>query len=348
MKIIATWALAVPIFAISVPSSDAADRHPGTGSAGLSVNDVVEAGRTKEYLDPDMVVLTSGFWAKAGSDVTVRTALDFLQMSDQPHNPPPPPTGRAAAPFNPDCPEDTIYSPCRSGDRGADSSVEVDIGLNMASSRFPLPNPASYYAITGIEIIEASDNPCWIKLYGDMVDPRFSKDQNGRWLAEYRIYGCASGRSRFVDLRPTERMFVRALQVCVHHQPNVADLHPFIPRAGRLEIKGLRIRAGLVSSMNEHVTALDKPEESIEKPEEFRGPNCPDHKSADRGTTPIVGAGNRGGWHNWSTCPEEGQLATGITVYYDKDKAFSAMRIKCKYVRLLSGPAPVKDEHGLW
>ena len=172
MKTIATWALAVPIFAISVPPSYAADRHPGTASAGLSVNDVVEAGRTKEYLDPDVVVLTGGFWAKAGSGVTVRTELTFLQMSNQPHNPSPD-DGRTADPFNPDCPGVSIHSPCISGDDDDfDSSVEVDIGLNMARNRQPLANPASYYAITGIKIIEGgSNNPCWIKLYGDMVDP---------------------------------------------------------------------------------------------------------------------------------------------------------------------------------
>ena len=102
---------------------------------------------------------------------------------------------------------------------------------------------------------------------------------------------------------------------------------------GRLEIKGLRIRAGRVSSMNEHVTAQDKSEE------EFKLPNCPDHQSADAGDE-VVGGGSRAGWHNWSACPEEGQLATGVTLYLSKEKVFSAMRIKCKYVRLLSGSAP--------
>jgi hypothetical protein len=318
----------------------------------LRIKSVVEAGMTKEYADPESVVLTNGFWAKAGSNVTIRTALRFLQLSDQPHVPPAPPDpgDRSPAPL-PDCPDGETYSPCISGigthplsiEHGSGTTVELpnpvdypaelDVGFNVR-----LPNPDHYYAINHINLIEGHDNPCRFQLWGNMIDPRFSKDEDQRLLAQLELPTCKSvtthiGMSK-VGFDPATHRFVRAVRVCLHHHGKVANVPPAGMVGGkRLEIKGLAVTAGQVSSMNEHVTALDR----IITDEQ---PNCPDQDSY---TGP--GAGNRQGWHVWSTCPD-GQVAAGFTVYVTEGKAFSGMRIKCKYVRLLPGPAPAKDDQG--
>lgn len=79
-------------------------------SSGLKITSVVEAGATKEYADPESVLLTNGFWAKAGSNVTVRTALRFLQLSDQAHvTAARDPSDRSPAPL-PDCPDGVTHS----------------------------------------------------------------------------------------------------------------------------------------------------------------------------------------------------------------------------------------------
>ena len=309
--------------------------------SGLKITSVVEAGATKEYADPESVLLTNVFWAKAGSDVIVRTALRFLQLSDQPHvTAARDPNDRSPAPL-PDCPDGETHSPCISGYTLDSSSVEVDIGLNA-----DLPNPVDHYAINTINIIEGRDNPCKLMLWGNMVDPRFSKGQDQRLLAMFELDTCRSLTTHIgmnkVGFDPSQNRFIRELRVCNDSQATAADvLGPPLTglppttfgRHGRLEIKGLAVRAGQVSSMNEHVTALD---DSVSDTQ----PHCP-----DQGAYTGPGAGSRKGWHVWSTCPE-GQVASGFTVYVTKGKAFSGMRIKCKYVRLLPGSAPVKDDRG--
>ncbi|MGP0591057.1 hypothetical protein ACTRXD_00780 [Nitrospira sp. T9] len=54
-----------------------------------------------------------------------------------------------------------------SGSRG-EASVEVNVGKNKK-----LPNPTSYYAITGLGLEERKNNPCFLKLYGTLADPRY-------------------------------------------------------------------------------------------------------------------------------------------------------------------------------
>src|SRR5262249_40808414 len=70
-------------------------------------------------------------------------------------------------------------------DLAGDKTVTVEIGLNAN-----LPNPARYYAVNKIEIQEGRDNPCLLYLWGNMVDPRFSTNQDERHVAGYVLDTC--------------------------------------------------------------------------------------------------------------------------------------------------------------
>jgi len=304
MKTTTAWILAASLFTLPVPSA--------FGVSELSVNQVLEPGQIKEYVHYQAIVLTQGFWAKAGSAVTAKIeGMDLLQMGGYPGPGDPP-----------------RVSSVRSGSPG-DASVSILIGRNVH-----LPNPANYYAINAIEIQEENDNPCFLRLWGNMVDPRYSKDQDRRIVAQFELEKC-KGSTTWVDtemvgFQPTQKKFIRAVNVCGGH----AHLLPQeLYLATNWEIKGLRVKPGLVSSTGGAVTALDDSHE-------FTRYHCPEHGAGDLGD--LQGSG----WTSWSTCPVEGQLATGITLYYHKDKWFTGIDLACGYVQQLYGPIPVKDEKG--
>lgn len=325
------WTLVLML--LSLAAASVAGAAPSKGQPpGLTVNSTIEAGTTREYSDPDAVILSNGFWAKTGSTVTIATTFALLQLTDEPiPQPVEDPFDRSPGP-PPDCPDGTDH-PCASGYQGQ-SSFEVDIGHNAK-----LPNPVDYYGIRAVNVIQNSrGNPCKLMLWGNMLEPRYS-DPDPRLLAVFELDRCIEGFSPLplgmisVDFEQTDR-FVRALQVCSHTQPAWA----------RQEIKGLAIRAGEVyykAGQASGATPLDNVVFD-------KRPNCrkrtasADSEEIHEG---VPGAGNKPGWENWSTCPD-GQIASGITVYVDENKSFSGMRIECKYLRRLSGPAPKKDDQG--
>ncbi len=311
MKTTQPWLLTVLLLAISVPSV--------SGESGLGINEVVKAGGQKTYSHPEMVVLTDGFWAKTGSNVTVRTALSLLQMSNEP--PPSPPR-------DPNITHDRSPIPFHAEYSGVPGtkSVEVDIGLNAK-----LTNPANYYAINAIEVSEmGNNNPCLLRLWGNMVDPRYSKDQERLLVARYELDKCSPVITtidhKLVGFQPSQKRFIRALQVCIGH---TFALPQELYVGGKWEIKGLRVRPGSVQSNREGVT-------SVNKVHEFKRPNC-----LKQDAIPGPGDLSQPGWSAWNSCGPD-QLATGVTLYIWKDKFFSGMAIKCKYVRQLSGSAPAE------
>ena len=83
---------------------------------------------------------------------------------------------------------DSLTSPvgALSGSPG-DGAVIVDIGKNI-----DLPNPTTYYAVTGIRIVEKKNNPCELILTGRMVDSRY-RATKARILARYELDKCRTG-----------------------------------------------------------------------------------------------------------------------------------------------------------
>jgi hypothetical protein len=215
-----------------------------------------------------------------------------------------------------------------SGDAG-DSSVEVRIGLNAK-----LPNPPRYYAVNTIEVQEGRDNACLLRLWGNMIDPRFSKGQDRRIVAGYVLDKCWNYTTH-VDMKqagfqPSQSRFIRALQVCDHEHPRFTLKGP--ANLGNLEVKGVRVRPAEVSNGGA-VTPRDEEHE-------FVRPQCPDKKAE-----PVLGGNTGPGWSRWSSCGT-GQVMTGVTLHFHKDKYFTGARVRCAYVRSLSGTTPVKDEKG--
>lgn len=134
-----------------------------------------------------------------------------------------------------------------------------------------------------------------------------------------------------VGFQPSQNKFIQAANVCGGH----AHLFPQeLYLASNWEIKGLRVRPGQLPPTDGTVTPLDEVHE-------FTRYRCPEYGAGDLGD--LQGSG----WTSWSTCPVvEGQLATGMTLYYYKDKWFTGMDLGCQYVQQLYGPIPVKDEEG--
>ncbi len=280
----------------------------------LSVDEVVEPETDREYFDPEAVVLTDGFWAKSGSDVIVTTRELYLQMSDDRLTPVPPGRSSPLCPLN-----------CLSGSKGK-ASTWVEIGRET-----PLPNPASYYAIDSIEVIEKGRDPCNLRLFGRMADPRFPKSPSSRLLATFAFKECEdlaeekSPDSRIVTLAPFPTWFIRGFQVCIDRQG----------LRGALVVKGLKVLPGHAESESAEVIPVDAVHtHPLRK-------NCKNKMDLDGKDNANI----RSGWSHWSMCPE-GQLATGVTLHHTEGEKFTGMSIICKYLRRLPGPAPVADALG--
>jgi hypothetical protein len=212
-------------------------------------------------------------------------------------------------------------------------SVLVEVGKNV-----DLPNPAKYYAITGIGILERSNDPCQITLWGKMVDPRYASF--GRKVAVFEIGKCADSNSlstwldyKAADYRTAEGKFVRSVRVCggQRSEGRYTSLLPQQAFSSTVwEIKGVMILPGLVSAGQEEITPqID--------PRTFVRPSCPKDETA-------VAWGP--GWGGWSGCPDD-QLVTGVRVHYRKDKSFTGLTVSCKSVRSFKPLSdPVTDAVG--
>jgi hypothetical protein len=320
MKTILTWGVAFALWTTSGAIL--------AGAAGLGVKEVVEAGGNKEYTHAEEVVLQEGFWAKKGSDVTVRTVVQILQMSDEPHpRPTQPNSGQRPPPPSGEMPAELT------GVIG-NGSFGIDIGW-----RVDLPNPPQYYAITGIQIEEKRNRPCRLVLWGSMVDPRYSK--TNRKIAETTLDNCkklpgiATIDNTFVHLPDAAHQFVRSVQACSGRTAVWPPKPQEITVSTSWKIKGLKIRPGLVQEGSEGVNPIDKVVKN-----QIGQTNCKDHPSAGG-----PGDWTQPGWTDWHSCPVD-QLATGVTLYHVDEKWFSGIALKCKYVRMLDGPPPKKDADG--
>lgn len=283
----------------------------------LSVNEVVEPGAndnpdaSKEYYDPEAIVLSTGFWAKTGSHVIATTGALYLQTGKEPLTP--------------------FTIPDRSGPTDVtgtegESSTTVVIGRSAT-----FPNPVSYYAIDTIEVIEKGRNPCHLRLLGRIVDPRFQTGQSSRLLAKFAFSHCEdlpvenNPDSIAVTLPSFPGWFARGFQVCTDRQG----------LGGKLVVKGLRVLPGQAESESAEVTPV-------------AGYHTHPQRNVCKNATENAGtsiAGTRSGWSSWSMCPE-GQLAIGVTLYHADGKKFTGMRIQCDYLRRLPGPAPEQDAQG--
>jgi hypothetical protein len=315
MKQICIWVLT---FALWTASGNTL-----AGAAGLGVKDVVEAGNKKEYTHTEEVVLQNGFWAKKGSDVAVRTVVQILQMSDEPHQ-----RGTQSSSDRSPSPE----WPAELTGVIGNGSFSIDIGW-----RADLPNPPHYYAITGIQIEEKRNRPCNLVLWGSMVDPRYST--TNRKVAQTTLPKCKKlpgstlVDNTFVHLPDGANQFVRSVQAC---SGKTAAWPPQeLSVSWSWKIKGLKVRPGLVLEGSEGSNPIDKVVKN-----QIGQKNCKDHPSAGG-----PGEWTQPGWTDWHSCPAD-QLATGVTLYYFDEKWFSGMALKCKNVRMLEGPPPKKDAQG--
>jgi hypothetical protein len=289
------------------------------GESQLPLNEVVEPEVTKSFGHQSSVLMVDGFWAKAGSDVTL-SIVDISDTVIQMTNPVPIPIPNVAPPRPPASLTDLTGSP-------GTGSVVVEIGDGVS-----LPNPASYYAVNSIWIQEKDDQPCLIRLYGRMVDPAFaSTDRN---LALFELEKCRSLSPRLdvkeAELPKSSDMFVRGVLACGGH---IKITIPPIPEAHASlswEIKGLKVRAGRVVPETDEVLPLDKSGE-------FVRPNCPEKSSSE-----AYGPG----WTTWYDCPT-GQVMTGVRAYRYEDKWFTGLKAICKTPqRSLPPRKPVKDALG--
>lgn len=227
-------------------------------------------------------------------------------------------------------PGDRAHSdlPLPNGNPG-DPSIVVAVGMNTE-----LPNPVEYYAINMIEVDEegGENNPCFLRLWGNMVDPRYSKDANKRrLLAKYELPTCGSVIPSLdletAGFQPSQSRFIRGLRLCIHAH-----------HRSEFELKGVGVVAGEVTSGSVTVQPRDPEGRG------FKRANCPDHPAGD-----FVGnaSGNAiSGWTAWVDCSDATrELMTGVTVYVH-GKYISGLMPVCLAVTAEWGPAPVKDDQG--
>ncbi len=315
-KTLPTWTLAALMASATLASAQ-----------GATVEDVVEPGVGREFGDRVTVDLTEGFWAKSGSDVVVKVGV-VHQMADEPF-PPRDPNDRSAEPFH------------LSGHSGAigTGTIDIDIGTGIN-----LPNEARFYAIEAIQIFEKTDDPCFVRLYGRIVDSGDLKGQTRRVLAEYRIGKCVGknvGDGRMVALFPKESAdpggkldplgpwYLRSLQVC----SGSGNILGAVSVGAGWKIKGVKIKPGDVQGGSTEVVKVNAVHNHHPRP------NCPDIKAPSGGPGGLT----HSGWSDWKACGE-GQLVTGLTLHHWKKKWFTGIALKCQYVRLLPGPLVFDDD----
>ena len=297
MKGVTSYAIMATLFAMT---------SHAYGESELTLNQTLEPFVVKKYGHHYSVVLADGFWAKAGTDVTATVGNGLLQTLSVVE------PGRE--------PADTY-----SGSRW-DDSVLVEIGKNV-----DLPNPTSYYAVDGIGIREEDDQPCYISLWGRMVDPRYKGNLAGRKVGEFQLAKCnvkpekkfLKGKSVSVGELDIEGGFIRSVQVCK------AGFSFLGGGFDAFELKGIKIRPAVVSAAGD-VNPKDV------KPEEIPiliQPQCPKDNIASESSE---------GWDKWVSCPA-GQILTGLKVGY-REKRITALSVQCKSVGWLTVPKePIQD-----
>jgi hypothetical protein len=261
---------------------------PARGEAALVVQNIIEPGGCKEFRHPSDIVLSNGFWAKAGSDVTAT-----IDQSEGPG------TQGLLGMINVVC-ETKDPGPRLPLTEGRDYSGSLDAQLGVLSppvlvqvgTNVKLPNPTQFYAVTGIWIIEESNNPCRIILEGHMVDPRFRT--RSRPLGEFALDSCKTGIVTYIDSRNVgfdgpDNQFIRGLRVCMGGKDPIP---PFGSGFDNTEIKGLRIRPAAVSE-----NGAVEPQDDVK---EWARPHCPDKERGD----------SREGWASLHTCPAD-EIVTG-------------------------------------
>lgn len=277
-----------------------------------------------------VLTLCSGTWVAAETQTIIRPDYDkadyILYMATVLQNGDPKPG------FTDDAETSTSSGAIRQGTDGisglsgsrGEESVEVNVGKNTT-----LPNPTSYYAITGLGLEERKNNPCLLKLYGTLVDPRY---QGGvRVVAKHELERCSRllGGLDYKDVHFPEseknfdftkdgKHFVRKLKVCGGHStllPQQAHSHQM------WEIKGVKAVASEVKLEDSAVLKANVIE--LQRVETFTRANCLNKVEA--------AAENKPGWSEWSECPT-GQIATGVRAYYGKDKYFTGLKLHCQSV----------------
>lgn len=282
----------------------------------LPLNEVVEPGVAKTFGHQRSVVMVDGFWAKAGSNVTI-SIDELLNTLIQMTTPVPISTGGGSIRI-PDSGSDMTGSP------GTGSHV-VEIGDGVS-----LPNPAGYYAVNSIGIQEKGNNPCLLTLWGRMVDPAF--ESTDRKLAQFELDKCRSfPLSTLVDFKQAQLpkssdMFVRGVLACGGHTG-------ILPQGAysslSWEIKGLKVQAGRVIPETDEVQPLNEDGEFVRA-------NCVKDEAGVYGP----------GWTAWHEC-SSGQLMTGVRAYRYEDKWFTGLSAICKVPQRSVPPRkPVKDAVG--
>ncbi|MDQ3254209.1 MAG: hypothetical protein M3R15_09940, partial [Acidobacteriota bacterium] len=230
-------AVVVTFLAVSIPHA--------YGESELLLKQTVEPGSQKRYGHESSIVLSNGFWAKAGSDVTATICEDCLLQTFDVESP-----GRQPA---------LLYSGSHS-----DDSVSVDVGKNVK-----LPNPADYYAVNAISIREEDNQPCYIELRGRMVDLRYQTLT--RRLAEFELDKCQVRpgkellKGKVVSFSDLEGGFIRSLRVS-------KGTGGWGGGVDNYELKGITILPALVSASSDVTTR--------QLPMTFTQPNCPKETTA--------------------------------------------------------------------
>lgn len=307
--------LTTMITALFLAMAASAETSAKNSELQLPLNEAVEPGIAKTFGHQRSVVMVDGFWAKAGSNVTIsidELANTVIQMAV----PVPSPTdGSIRLPAS---------GPDLTGSPGTGSNV-VEVGDGVS-----LPNPAGYYAINSIGIQEKGNNPCLLTLWGRMVDPAY--ESADRKLAQFELDQCRSfPLSTLVDFKQAQLpdsadTFVRGVRACGGH---TGILPQGAYSSTSWEIKGLQVHGSRVLEETDDV----EPHGRIG---EFTRSNCVKDEAGVYGP----------GWTEWHDCPS-GQLMTGVRIYRYEDKWFTGISAICKVPQRSVPPRkPVQDSVG--
>lgn len=215
----------------------------------------------------------------------------------------------------------------------------VRVGRDMK-----LPNPISYYAITGISIDEEWDRPCKMSISGRLIDPRYQSETRvlGRltvgdckWSLQnsFKIVDVANGTPTNFDFTKDGKQFLSSISVCNGQKKLPSQ---FAYTGIFWKIKGLKAQGSEVRLVDS-VALKGEVSFSTPKISSFKRTNCPDV---------LASIYEKPGWKPWHECPT-GQIATSVTAYHFEDKWLTGFSLGCQSVaaRYISAP-PVKDRLG--
>lgn len=209
-----------------------------------------------------------------------------------------------------------IAQPARAGGEATmrlDGTVETTAVSGFRGTPFTFTGRDDLHAVYGLVSAERRDNPCYLDMLTESInDP----DRNGVSVRNFCGGNGATSSMLKVAYEDTwvgfgKRVFVSGIRVCMNND--------------RTRVKGFQIRGRQITS-DGRVLELDAGE-----------PVSGQAGGSDVGlhliTMPRQGRSHCDEWMGWASCPQDGQIATGLVAHFEagnEPRSLTGIALQCR------------------